>query len=54
MSPADPGPPSLGNPDALHPATALGLGPTLDALVVHAEPLTQAATAAGLLVVAPS
>jgi predicted nucleic acid-binding protein len=51
---ADLGPSSLRSPDALHLATALGLGPVLDAFVVYDERLAQAATAAGLPVVAPA
>lgn len=51
---ADLGPPSLSSLDALHLATALSLGPALDAFVVYDEGLAQAATDAGLAVVAPS
>ena len=51
---ADPGPPSLRSLDALHLATALSLGSALDAFVVYDEPLAQAATDAGLPVVAPA
>lgn len=51
---ADLGPPSLRSLDALHLATALSLGPALDAFVVYDEGLAQAATDAGLAVVAPS
>ncbi|SDY00460.1 PIN domain [Geodermatophilus africanus] len=51
---ADLGPSSLRSPDALHLATALGLGPVLDAFVVYDERLAQAATDAGLPVVAPA
>ena len=51
---ADLGPPSLRSLDALHLATALSLSPALDAFVVYDEQLAQAATDAGLPVVAPS
>ncbi len=51
---ADLRPPSLRSLDALHLATALSLGSALDAFVVYDERLTQAATDAGLPVVAPS
>jgi predicted nucleic acid-binding protein len=51
---ADLAPPSLRSLDALHLATALSLGSALDAFVVYDERLTQAATDAGLPVVAPS
>jgi predicted nucleic acid-binding protein len=51
---ADLGPPSLRSLDALHLATALTLGSALDAFVVYDERLAQAATDAGLPVVAPS
>ncbi|WP_217636109.1 hypothetical protein [Geodermatophilus siccatus] len=51
---ADLGPPSLRGLDAVHLATALILGSALDAFVVHDERLAQAATDAGLPVVAPS
>jgi predicted nucleic acid-binding protein len=51
---ADLGPPSLSSLDALHLATALSLGPVLDAFVVYDERLAQAATDAGLPVVAPA
>ena len=51
---ADLGPPSLRTLDALHLATALGLGPALDAFVVYDERLARAAADAGLPVVAPS
>jgi uncharacterized protein len=51
---ADLGPPSLRSLDALHLATALSLGSALDAFVVYDERLAQAATDAGLPVVAPS
>ncbi len=51
---ADLGPPSLRSLDALHLATALSLGPALAAFVVYDERLAQAATDAGLPVVAPS
>ena len=51
---ADLGPPSLRSLDALHLATALSLGSALDAFVVYDERLAQAATQAGLPVVAPS
>lgn len=48
------GPPSLHSLDALHLATALSLGSALDAFVVYDERLAQAATDAGLPVVAPA
>jgi uncharacterized protein len=51
---ADLGPPSLRSLDALHLATALSLGSALDAFVVYDERLAQAATDAGLPVVAPA
>ena len=51
---ADLGPPSLRSLDAVHVATALGLGSALDAFVVYDERLARAATEAGLPVVAPS
>lgn len=51
---ADLGPPSLRSLDAVHLATALGLGRALDAFVVYDERLARAATEAGLPVVAPS
>jgi hypothetical protein len=51
---ADLGPPSLRSLDAVHLATALGLGSALDAFVVYDERLARAATEAGLPVVAPS
>jgi uncharacterized protein len=51
---ADLRPPSLRSLDALHLATALSLGSALDAFVVYDERLAQAATDAGLPVVAPS
>ena len=51
---ADLRPPSLRSLDALHLATALSLGPVLDAFVVYDERLAQAATDAGLPVVAPA
>ncbi|MDP9430272.1 MAG: type II toxin-antitoxin system VapC family toxin [Actinomycetota bacterium] len=53
-SAADLGPPSLLSVDALHLATALSLGPALDAFVVYDERLARAAADAGLPVVAPS
>ncbi len=53
-SAADLGPPSLRSLDALHLATALGLGSALEALVVYDERLAQAATDVGLPVVAPA
>jgi predicted nucleic acid-binding protein len=51
---ADLAPPSLRSLDALHLATALSLGSALDSLVVYDERLAQAATDAGLPVVAPA
>ncbi len=51
---ADLRPPSLRSLDALHLATALSLGSALEAFVVYDERLAQAATDAGLPVVAPS
>ena len=51
---ADPGPPSSRDLDALHLATALSLGSALDAFVVYDGRLAEAATGAGLPVVAPS
>ena len=51
---ADLGPPCLRTLDALHLATALSLGSALDAFVVYDERLAQAATDAGLPVVAPA
>ncbi len=51
---ADLGPASLRSLDALHLATALSLGPALDAFVVYDERLAQAATGVGLPVVAPA
>ena len=51
---ADLRPPSLRSLDALHLATALSLGSALDSLVVYDERLAQAATDAGLPVVAPA
>jgi predicted nucleic acid-binding protein len=51
---ADLGPPSLRSLDAIHLATALTLGPALEAFVVYDERLAQAATDAGVPVVAPS
>ena len=51
---AELGPPSLRSLDALHLATALSLGSALDAFVVYDERLAEAATDAGLPVVAPS
>ncbi len=51
---ADLGPPSLRSLDAVHLATALGLGPVLTAFIVYDERLAQAAVEAGLPVVAPS
>ena len=51
---ADLGPPSLRSRDALHLATALSLGSALEAFIVYDERLAEAATDAGLPVVAPS
>ena len=51
---ADLGPPSLRGLVALHLATALSLGPAPDAFVVHDQQRAQAATDAGLPVVAPA
>jgi uncharacterized protein len=51
---ADLGPPSLRSLDAIYLATALSLGPALEAFVVYDERLAQAATDAGVPVVAPS
>ena len=51
---ADLRPPSLRSLDALHLATALSLGSALDSLVVYDERLAQAATDAGVPVVAPA
>ena len=53
-SAADLIPPSLRSLDALHLATAMSLGPALDAFVVYDERLAQAAADAGLPVVAQS
>ncbi|TFV63371.1 PIN domain-containing protein [Geodermatophilus sp. DF01-2] len=53
-SAADLGPPSLRSLDAVHLATALSLGPILEAFVVYDERLARAATEVGLPVVAPS
>ena len=47
-------PPSLRTLDAIHLATALALRPDLEALVTYDRRLADAATAAGLPVVAPS
>ena len=51
---ADLGPPSLRSLDALHLAAVLSLGSALEAFVVYDERLAQAATDAGLPVVAPA
>jgi uncharacterized protein len=51
---ADLAPSSLRSLDAVHLATALGLGSALTAFVVYDERLAQAAVDAGLPVVAPS
>jgi predicted nucleic acid-binding protein len=47
-------PPSVRTLDAIHVATALALGGTLDAFVTYDERLAQAAREAGLPVVAPA
>lgn len=47
-------PPQLRSLDAIHLATALALGPRLDAVVVYDTRLAEAARAAGLAVEAPS
>jgi len=47
-------PPSLRSLDAVHLASALSLGPALEAFVVYDDRLAQAAVDAGLPVVAPA
>jgi uncharacterized protein len=47
-------PPSVRTLDAIHVATALALGGTLDAFVTYDERLAEAAREAGLPVVAPA
>ena len=47
-------PPMLRTLDAIHVATALAIGPTLDAFVTYDDRLADAARAAGLPVVRPA
>ena len=47
-------PPELRSPDAIHLATALGLGPDLEAVVTYDARLSAAASAHGLPVLSPS